>query len=65
LASTVALEVEMAADLLKASEAARRLGIPTKELLRLVHERKIRFVMVKGIAHVPDDAIEEFRAKAY
>jgi excisionase family DNA binding protein len=54
----------MAADLLKASEAARRLGIPTKEVLRLVHERKIRFVMVKGIAHVPDDAVEEFRAKA-
>ena len=54
----------MAADLLKASEAARRLGIPTKEVLRLIHEREIRYVMVKGIAHVPDDAIEEFRAKA-
>jgi excisionase family DNA binding protein len=63
-ALTVRLEVEMPADLLRASEAARRLGIPTKELLRLVHERKIRFVMVKGIAHVPDDAIEEFRARA-
>ncbi|MGI8491821.1 MAG: excisionase family DNA-binding protein [Acidimicrobiales bacterium] len=54
----------MADDLLRASEAARRLGIPTKELLRLVHGRKIRFVMVKGIAHIPDDAVEEFRAKA-
>jgi excisionase family DNA binding protein len=52
---------ELATDLLKASETARRLGIPTKELLRLIHERKIRFVMVKGI--VPDDAIEEFPAK--
>lgn len=57
------LEVQVATDLLKASEAARRLGIPTKELLRLVHERKIRFVMVKGIAHVPADAIQEFRSK--
>ena len=54
----------MAADLLKASEAARRLGIPTKEVLGLIHERKIRYVMVKRIAHVPDDAVEEFRAKA-
>ena len=54
----------MAADLLTASQAARRLGIPTKEVLRLIHERKIRYVMVKGIAHVPDDAIEEFHAKA-
>ena len=54
----------MGADLLKASEAARRLGMPTKELLRLVRERKIRFVLVKGIAHFPDDAIEEFSADA-
>jgi hypothetical protein len=52
----------MAADLPKASQAARRVEIPTKELLQLVHKR--RFVMVKGIAHVPDDAVEEFRAKA-
>ncbi|HUJ65236.1 MAG TPA: hypothetical protein VLX59_06850 [Acidimicrobiales bacterium] len=54
----------MAAELLRASEAARRLGISTKQLLRLVHVRKIRYVMVKGIAHVPDDAIEEYRAQA-
>lgn len=58
------LEVEMAVELLRASEAARRLGISTKELLRLVHERKIRYVMMKGIADVPDDAIEEYRARA-
>jgi excisionase family DNA binding protein len=64
LDSIVRLEVEMADDLLKASEAARRLGIPTKEVLRLIHERKLRYVMVRGIAHVPDDAVEEFRAEA-
>jgi len=54
----------MAVELLRASEAARRLGMPTKGLLGLVHERKIRYVMVKGMAHVPNDALEEFRAKA-
>ncbi len=54
----------MAIELLGASEAARRLGMPTKKLLRLVHERKIRFVMVRGIAHFPNDAVEEYRAKA-
>ena len=54
----------MAVELLRASEAARRLDMPTKELLRLIHDRKIRFVMVEGIAHVPVDAVEEFRAKA-
>ncbi len=54
----------MSAELLRASRAARRLEIPTKELLRLVHERKIRYVMVDGIAHIPADAIDEYRAKA-
>ena len=49
-------------EVLRASEAARRLAIPTKELLRLIRDRRIRYVMVDGIAHVPADAIEEYRA---
>src|ERR1017187_9874754 len=44
---------------LRAAQAARELGIPTKELLRLVYERKIRYVMVDGIAHIPIDAVED------
>jgi hypothetical protein len=36
----------------------------TKDLLRLVHARKIRYEMVDGIAHIPIDALEEYRAKA-
>jgi len=64
LVSINPLEVEMAVELLRPSEAARRLGISTKDPLRLVYERKIRFVMVNGIAHMPDDAVEEYRAKA-
>ena len=54
----------MAAELLRAPEAARRLDIPTKELLRLIYERKVRYVMIKGIAHVPADAVEDFRGRA-
>jgi excisionase family DNA binding protein len=57
-------EGSMAAEILRVSEAARRLTIPTKEVLRLVHDRKIRFVMIRGIAHIPSDAIDEYRAKA-
>ena len=49
---------------LRAAQAARKLGIPTEELLRLVYERKIRYVMVEGIAHVPIDAVEKYRSKA-
>lgn len=53
----------MSTELLRASEAARRLDISTKDLLGLVHERLIRYEMVDGIAHIPTDALEEFRAR--
>ena len=49
---------------LRAAQAAQRLGISTKELLRLVYGRKIRNVMVNGIAHVPVDALEEYHPEA-
>ena len=49
---------------LRAPQAARQLGVSTKELLRLIYERKIRYVMVDGIAHVPPEALTEYRAKA-
>jgi excisionase family DNA binding protein len=53
----------MNGDVLRATEVARRLGLPTKELLRLIHERRIRYVMVSGIAHVPVDALDEYQTK--
>ena len=53
----------MPAEALRATEAARRLGISTRELVQLIYDRKIRYVMVDGIAHVPDDAIEEYRSR--
>lgn len=49
---------------LRASEAARVLGISTKELLVLMREGKVRYVMKDGIAHVPGDALEEYAAAA-
>ena len=42
----------MAAEPLRVSDAARRLGIATRDLLALIREQKIRYVMVDGIAHV-------------
>lgn len=44
------------------SQAARQLGVPTRDVARLVHERRIRHVMVDGIAHIPVDAVDEYRA---
>jgi len=57
-------EDPMSIELLRASEAARRLGMSTKDLLYLVHAREIRYEMVDGIAHIPTDAVDEYRAKA-
>lgn len=54
----------MSAEPLIAAVAARRLEVPTKELLRLIYERKIRYVMIDGIAHVPEDAVDEYRRQA-
>ena len=48
---------------LRATEAAKLLGITTRELMGLIHERKIRYVMVEGIAHVPPDALAEYRSR--
>lgn len=47
---------------LRVTEAARRLGMPTKDLLRLVHERRIDYVMQDRIAHIPLDALAEYAA---
>jgi excisionase family DNA binding protein len=54
----------MSTELLTASEAARRLGIPTRALVRLISERQIRYVMLDGIAHIPEEALDEYQAKA-
>jgi hypothetical protein len=43
----------MSTELLRASEAARRLEISTKELLSLVYGREIRYDMVDGIDTFP------------
>jgi hypothetical protein len=54
----------MSGELLRASEAARRLDMPSKELLRLVQRHELRCEMVDGIAHIPIDALAEYRARA-
>ncbi len=46
------------------AEAARRLDVPTREVVDAVLQRRIRYIMVRGIAHIPEDALEEYPAKA-
>ena len=49
---------------LRAPEAARRLDMPLKELLRLTVHREIPYVMVDGIAHYTEDGLEEYRRRS-
>jgi hypothetical protein len=44
-----------------ARDAAERLGMPIKDLLRLALHRRIRYVMVDGIPHFPEEALDEFQ----
>ena len=45
------------------ARAAHELGITVEELLKLVHEHKIRFVMVNGMPHIPVAVVREYRAR--
>lgn len=54
----------MTSEPLRAAAAAKALGMPTKDLLRLIYDREIRYVMLDGMAHVPLDAIDEYRDRA-
>jgi hypothetical protein len=42
------------------TEASQRIGVDAKDLIRAMSEGRIRYVMVQGIAHLPEDALEEF-----
>lgn len=59
----VRISLDESLELPQASEAARRLGAPTKALLELVHQGRIRNQMVDGIAHIPADALDEYQLK--
>ena len=54
----------MTAEPLRVTEAARRLEMPTRELLRLMYDRHIDYVMVNGIAHLTAETVEERRRDA-
>ncbi|MGQ0467799.1 MAG: hypothetical protein ACT4QG_21080 [Sporichthyaceae bacterium] len=43
-------------------EAARLSGIPGPELARALIDRRLRHIMVDGIAHIPLDALDEYKS---
>lgn len=46
---------------LRAPAAARRLGIGTRELLRLTYDRVIPFVIIDGVAHYKPSDLDAYR----
>ncbi|HEV3363321.1 MAG TPA: excisionase [Acidimicrobiia bacterium] len=56
--------IRMAVEIPGMAEAAERLGITTRQMVQLVYDREIRYVIVDGIPRIPEDAIEEYRRKA-
>jgi hypothetical protein len=52
----------MSAEPLPVGNVAKMLDVPTRRLVQLIYDRRVPYVMYKGIAHVPADAIEEYRA---
>ena len=46
---------------LRLGEAAPRMGISTAELVKLVYERKIDYVLVGRAPHIAEDVIERYR----
>jgi len=54
----------MTLETLGMAEAARQLGMTTREMVQLVYDRDIRFVLVDGIPRIPEDAVDEYRRTA-
>jgi hypothetical protein len=52
----------MAGDLLRTSEAAHRLDVPTKALLDLGWHRRMRYEMVDGLSPIPAGALMDYQA---
>ena len=55
-------EAPMDEEPLRVTQAARRLGISTRDLLELIRQREITYVMRDGIAHIPAEAVDEYKA---
>lgn len=47
---------------LRVGAVAKLLDTPTRKIVQLIRDRRVPYVMYKGIAHVPEDALDEYRA---
>jgi excisionase family DNA binding protein len=54
----------MPVEILRLAEAARRLGVTTMDMVKLVHNHEIRYVLVDGVPRIPEDVVEDYRRQA-
>lgn len=53
----------MPVEILRLAEAARRLGVSTFEIVQMVTQRQIDYVLVDGVPRVPETVIRELRER--
>ena len=53
----------MPVEILRLAEAARRLGVPTLEIVRMVTRRQIDYVIVDGVPRIPETVIEDMKGR--
>jgi len=51
----------MPVEILRLAEAARRLGVPTLEIVQMVTRRQIDYVLVDGVPRIPETVVAEMR----
>lgn len=54
----------MTPELLRATEVGRRLGVSTRVVVDALYRRELRYVLHRGIPHIPSDALEEYRNRS-
>ena len=52
----------MTSELLRPGRVAKLLDVPTRRIVQLIYDRRVPYVMRDGIAHIPAEALDEYRA---
>ena len=52
----------MSAEPLPIGRVAKLLDVPTRQIVQLIYDRRVPFVMHKGIAHVPEESLDAYRS---
>ena len=50
-------------EILRLAEAARRLSVPTLEIVQIVTRRQIDYVLVDGVPRIPETVVDEMKGR--